>query len=135
MLKRKLKPLKERKLHKKYWIHKCDELWSKIIRLRDRQCLLRGKDRIRCGGVLQGMHIKTRGNWGIRYDLENGIGGCQGHHTYYTYHDAEWNKLVEKLMPGRLDLLEERQQKYSQRTFTDYIELHTYLSDTLNKLE
>lgn len=76
------------------------------------------------------MHIRGRGNWGIRYDLQNGVGGCAGHHVYYTYHDAEWNCLVEKLWPGRLATLTERQMIYGKgnpRSLQDYIALHTDL--------
>jgi hypothetical protein len=91
---------KMRKITKKGLKKKCDKLWSLKIR-EIGYCELKGLDDIHCGGYLQAMHVDTRGKHAIRWNLLNGICGCQGHHVYYTYHDKEWMKLVKKHFPKK----------------------------------
>ena len=81
-----------------------DRLWSIIVRL-PQKCALAGRDHIKCSGYLQGMHIIGRTRWDLRYVLANGMCGCQAHHTFYTWHQAEWHDILEKYWPARVELL------------------------------
>jgi hypothetical protein len=94
------KPTRKKRTPYKILKDKCDKLWSLKIREKG-YCELEGLDNIKCGGYLQGMHVDTRGKHAIRWNLMNGICGCQGHHVYYTYHEKAWMELVKKYFPAK----------------------------------
>lgn len=75
-----------------------DKLFSLLIR-KVGYCQLAGKDKIRCGGGLQCMHVITRGNKGIRWDPANAICGCAGHHVYYTHNPEAWRDFMSTNFP------------------------------------
>ena len=83
-------------------IQYCDKLWSIIIRAPGRCCakekLVNGKVH-RCSGALQAMHIEGRTCWELRHKLFNGLPGCQGVHTYFTYRNGEWEGFVGENYP------------------------------------
>lgn len=54
----------------------CDELWSEAVKLRaGNKCEICQKTE-----RLNSHHIITRNNYNVRYDLENGVCLCVGHH-------------------------------------------------------
>jgi hypothetical protein len=61
-----------------------DNFWSATIKSRDRQCVVCGK---RDG--LNAHHIFSRSKTATRFDLDNGITFCKGHH-YFGIH--KWNQ-------------------------------------------
>ena len=83
-----------------------DQLWSIIIRSIGR-CELRGAFLHKCQGALQGMHLDGRTNYDLRHELFNGICGCQGAHTYWTYKSKtskgqrEWEKYLSLNFPEK----------------------------------
>lgn len=84
-------------------------LWSFIIRSRaEFICEIRGEDHLECKGVLQAMHLVTRGVKGIKYDRVNGRCGCQAHHTYYTYNPHLWQSLCARLWPEEWQYLNQK---------------------------
>ena len=91
---------KVKKVKKSTLKNKADKVFSLFVRSKG-YCELAYKDRIRCGGALQTMHIITRGVTGLRYETNNALCGCQGHHVYYTFHPDEWVRLVADLFPEK----------------------------------
>lgn len=61
-----------------------DNLWSYIIKARDRVCAVCGKR-----DFLNAHHIFSRSKTATRFDLDNGITFCKGHH-YFGIH--KWNQ-------------------------------------------
>lgn len=63
------------------------------------QCEFAGRDSVRCGGVLQAAHIFPKGAYPrIKYDRENLLCLCAGHHRYYTERWPGWRKMVLELI-------------------------------------
>lgn len=61
----------------------CDELWTKAILTRAKyKCEREGCNRTKS---IQAHHIFRRGTfWALRYEIENGIALCVGHHILFT---------------------------------------------------
>lgn len=97
---------------------KCDALFSKRVREKE-SCQLRGLDLIGCGGNLQCMHIITRANMRLRYDLMNVLSGCQGHHVYYTNHPYDFYKLLEKEFPEKMEYIEKHRNEMAKIDYED----------------
>ena len=70
---------------------KCRELWEKIVKHRDRWCLL-------CVATdnLEAHHLinKAQGNWVIIYDIDFGVTLCKKHHV----DTPRGSELLEKLI-------------------------------------
>lgn len=97
------------------YMHRCDVLFSKIVRQRDGQrCVVAGWDTRECKGNLQCAHIIPRGQLEIRMVLDNAVAACQAHHVYYEHRRAEWDLLIESMFPGRLDRLRKIVQDHLQ---------------------
>ena len=83
-----------------------DKLWSIIIRSCGK-CELVGKFPHVCAGALQGMHLDGRTNYDLRHELYNGICGCQGVHTFWTFRcktsvgQKEWERFLEGNFPRK----------------------------------
>ena len=64
---------------------KCDELWSKAVRLRDGRCLLCGKT----DGLAAHHYIHTKGSsLHHRFNVKNGITLCYAFHIYKVHTKA-----------------------------------------------
>lgn len=76
---------KKRKARAPYKV--ADELFSKIIRLRDGCCR-------KCGSseYLQCAHGFSRSYRAVRWDEINAFALCRGCHTYFTHHPLEWDE-------------------------------------------
>ena len=62
-------------------------------------CQLAGMDTVRCGGVLQAAHIFPKGAYPrIKFDRENLLCICAGHHRYYTERWPDWRAIVIRLV-------------------------------------
>jgi len=109
-LKKKRTPLQKRKdnPNSKYWRTKADNLFSKLIRERDGECL-------RCGRTdhLQCAHIQARENRYIRFHPKNAITLCPSCH--------KWN--YEKSL-----------HKNPAAFFTWLREFHPEIADSIGKL-
>lgn len=75
-------------------IRKLDKEFSIKIRSLG-YCMAAGLDHIRCGGVLQCCHIVGRSNVHLRWDNQNALAMCQGHHVYYTFHPEAWRDFIQ----------------------------------------
>ena len=91
-------------MNKKTLKKKADLLFSKMVR-RVGKCELEGKDSVTCNGVLQCMHIIGRSNHHLRWDTQNALCGCQGHHMYYTNHPWEFQEMIKVFYPERYEYL------------------------------
>lgn len=74
---------------------RCDKLFSLRVRSRG-YCELKGLDHILCSQNLQCMHIVGRRNYRLRWDLQNALAGCSGHHYYYANNPWEFNELIKE---------------------------------------
>lgn len=90
-----------KKPSKKTLKNKADKIFSERIRSIG-VCYFQGKDDIKCGGSLQCMHIIGRSNHTLRWDKDNALCGCAGHHRYYTSHPFDFYELLQTLMPARM---------------------------------
>ena len=102
-----IKPLKK----------KCDTLFSKQIRSHGK-CQFIGLDKVRCSTVLQCAHIVTRGCLHLRYNYQNALCLCSGHHWYYTNHPADFQELVKDCFPSQWKYVQENKNKIQK---VDYI--------------
>jgi len=83
-------PKPKRQPLKKWTQRQADSLFSEYIRKSRGTCQAAGKDTVKCGGYLQCAHIITRARSIIRYDENNALCLCAGHHAYYTNNPYEW---------------------------------------------
>ena len=103
-------PKKVKKVKRSTLKNKADKLWSQTIR-KVGVCMLSDDDDVRCGGVLQAAHIIGRSNHALRWDLQNGLCICSGHHRYYTSHPFYWNILIENKFPNKYKYLVDHRNK------------------------
>lgn len=111
--------LKKRKKAKPY--KKPDALASKIVRHRG-YCQIAGLDKVRCGGELQCMHIIGRSNFRLRWEMDNLLCGCAGHHVYYTHHPFEWVELVQKNFANQYTFIQQHRNELWDGDYTRVIE-------------
>ncbi len=65
-----------------------DRLWSAAVRKRDGlQCQVCGETDTK---RIQAMHIISRGEWAVRWNVDNGIAGCISCHKYFTHRPIAW---------------------------------------------
>lgn len=74
-------------------------MFARIIKLRDRQCTMAGRDGVRCAGSLDCAHVITRVNHVLRFDPRNAHLLCRTHHTYYHANEAEWIEVSKREWP------------------------------------
>lgn len=70
-----------------------DRRFSWFIRTRDGKCMIPNASP--CVGGLQCCHILSRRFMGVRYDPQNAVAGCAGHHTYWTRNPDRWAAFIE----------------------------------------
>ena len=94
-----------------------DEVWSLLVKERD------GFKCVRCGetSYLNSHHIYGRRKQSTRWDVDNGITLCAGHHTFKTDFSAhvtpqifsEWLREIKG--DEFMDALEQRANKHKKR--------------------
>lgn len=72
----------------KYWKTKADGLWSEVIRLIYKCCVVCDKEGI------DPHHLIGRANTATRHSIENGIGLCSLHHTFCNKLSAHGSPLA-----------------------------------------
>lgn len=126
------KPRKERK--KKYSQRLADKYFSLLIRHRG-HCQAAKLDNVQCGGSLQCAHIISRTNKRLRYDENNALCLCSGHHRYYTTHAAEWFwHFIPENFIKEFWYVKRNQNEILQRKKADWIELIDTLDAQLTAL-
>lgn len=97
---KKLKYPKPKKISKTAWKRRCDKLFSLLIRALG-YCQAEGKDKVRCGGVLQCAHIDTRSKLALRWKYNNVLCLCSGHHRYYSTRPLDWIEFIQEYYPEK----------------------------------
>ena len=119
---------------------KCDELWSKCVRLRDGRCLLCGKTE----GLAAHHYIHTKGSsLHHRYNIKNGITLCYACHIRKVHTQASVAILdaVKKAAVTHLVATEseieaiENDRALAKLGVEDLEGIKKYLQDYLNDLE
>ena len=95
---------KPKKVKKSTLKNKADKLFSEKIRAIG-VCQLKGLDKVKCSGQLQTMHIFGRANYRLRWEEQNALCGCSGHHFYYTNNPTSFGILLAEKFSMRLDYL------------------------------
>lgn len=87
-----------------------DRLFSLLVRKRGYcEAHARETGKYECRADLQCAHIISRRYLNVRWDTENALCLCAGHHAYFTHNPLEWEVwLAAKLLPRRLKLLREK---------------------------
>src|SRR3990167_8572421 len=104
---------------KSYWINKCDQYFSEIIRMRAGKCEeTNGTFRLNCA------HIISRSYKATRWDFDNAICLQQDRHMFYTTHPVEWEKfIIKNLSRSKYEELQDRAIQYQSRSIEDYEQL------------
>lgn len=74
-----------------------DALCGEIVRSRG-YCEVPRFTKSNCKGNLQWAHIFSRSYYQIRWDPNNALCMCAGHHMYFTQHPIEWEELVKRMI-------------------------------------
>ena len=111
----------------------CDELWSKLVKVRARfKCEYCWKTT-----SLNSHHIFSRTNYSTRFDLDNWICLCSGHHTLnsnFAAHKTPMefsDRVKEYRWEERYQALKEKKNKIRDK---DYTKVKQYLLDETAKL-
>lgn len=95
---------------------KADKLFRDIVRSRG-ECQLRGLDHVACDDELQTMHIVGRGNYRLRWEEENALCGCSGHHFYYTNNPYFWGILIQEKFPEKHAFIMQHKNEYWDKDY------------------
>lgn len=113
----------------KYTKAKADTLFSKIVRLRDRCCVICGTmDNLQCA------HGFTRNHYPTRWDEDNAWALCRGHHVYYTHQPILWDDWMREKL-GDEKYQELRMKAIGTTGRTDYKELIERLEERLAQFD
>ena len=82
----------------------CDDLFSRVVRLRDGVCQEEGCE-VRGLANLECAHLIRRGYLRTRCDERNAVALCRVHHHYYTRHPFEWAQWCRDHLGGSYELL------------------------------
>ncbi len=119
----------KRKEEKKL-IQKCDELVSKIVRLRDGRCVCCGsRENLQCG------HLIKRGRMSTRFDLVNcncQCSRCNYKHNHYPEYYTDWFVLTYGV--DKYHELFRRSWQTKDWTLTELTELKEELQQKLDEL-
>ena len=84
-----------------------DKLFSKYVRARDRHCQMCGTP---CN--LDCAHVFSRGYFATRWDPENAVALCSGHHKEFTHKPLEWDDwCIERMGRDAWDALRFRARR------------------------
>jgi hypothetical protein len=112
----------KKKVNKSALKKKADILFSSHVRSYGR-CELYGIGGVKCSDTLQTMHIVSRSNLRLRWDDNNVLCGCSGHHMYYTVHPYEFIKMIEECFPSKDEYIKKHKNELVKATPEFYLEL------------
>ncbi|MEK6883622.1 MAG: hypothetical protein AABY22_28600 [Nanoarchaeota archaeon] len=110
-----------KKISRKRLKFKADKLFSEKVRSRSR-CELRGLDHIECSGQLQCMHIVGRANHRLRWEEDNALCGCSGHHFWYTNNPFFFFELIKKEFPAKYKFINEHKNEMWDKDIEGIVE-------------
>jgi len=100
---------------------KADKAFSLSVRARG-YCEAAGYPGVRCGGGLQAAHLIGRRYYSIRWDEENALSLCQGHHVWFTHNPEAWRAFIDENWPGRYEALLSRARTPWDRSYETVLE-------------
>lgn len=118
--------MKKKKAIKK----RCDVAFSLVVR-KHGVCQFKGLDEVHCSTVLQCAHIETRGSLRLRFEQQNALCLCSGHHWYYTNNPRAFNELVAEYFPSQWKYVQEHKHERMNMTYEDYEALLKKLKEDL----
>jgi hypothetical protein len=103
----------------------CDRLWSIIVRQRDATCLYPGCNR----QDLNAHHIFSRRNQSVRFDPENGVALCRGHHLFWAHSAYEEfrDAIIEKIGKKDFERLKAKSNLISKWTISELMTIRDQL--------
>jgi len=109
-----------------------DIMFSKIIRSRGICQAQATYRRVACGGYLQAAHIEGRVNRRLRWDEDNALALCSGHHRWFSGRPVEWTTFVSIHFPRQFHyVLSVRNELVKP----DYKVIHARLKARLDAIE
>jgi hypothetical protein len=63
------------------------------------------QDGVECNGPLQWAHIIGRANHRLRWNTQNALCLCAGHHVWYTNHPWDWYEQISYFFPETYEAL------------------------------
>lgn len=90
--------------------NKADRAFSFLVRARG-YCEAEDYNHVRHGGQLQCAHIIGRRYYSVRWDEDNALCLCAGHHIWFTHNPEEWRAFIDERWPGRYAKLLRRARK------------------------
>lgn len=94
-------------------------MFSRLVRSSYGYCQFDGKDKIKCSADLQCLHIVSRTNLRLRWEFQNALCGCSGHHRYYTTHPLEFIEAVMTYWPEKYEFVKEHKNELLQETYEE----------------
>ena len=126
-------PKKKKTTKRKANLKICDNLWSKLIKIRAWfRCEYCWKT-----GWLNSHHLFTRNNYSTRFDLDNGICLCKWHHTVSSKFSAHKTpmifdeRIIKERWQERFDRLKRKAKGVRDK---DYEKVEKYLIEETKKL-
>jgi len=111
--------------------NRCDVLFSKIIRARDKKCMRCGRSE---GVQLQCSHCASRGSLDGRFDELNALTLCASCHRWWHNYPTKSAKWLEGEYPQVYERSLEVKHKIGGMKLWQYKELHTKLKARLKQL-
>lgn len=110
-----------------------DELASEKVIARGRcQIAFNGEP---CSGPLDPCHIIGRKYLNTRWNLENILCGCRSHHRYYTEHNHEWVRIINKEFDSRYAKMWRLAWNFGKPARMDFKEVKKYLKENYERVE
>ena len=108
-----------------------DSLWRRYILLRDKKCKVCGK-----GINLQAHHIFSRKHKSTRWDVENGIALCSGHHLFAHQEPEEFRRKVISLVgEQKYEELYQKSRVVARFSLEELEEMKRTLEEMISEIE
>ena len=116
-----------------------DKLWSLVVRQRALyECELWGCGNMQCGSVMDAHHIFPRKHISTRWDLDNGLCLCKGHHLFYVHGNngcAAADDIREVIGAKRYSRIKGLHYKTVKNTAALRTEVYELLTAEMNRLK
>ena len=100
--------------------NKADRLFSLKVR-KIGYCQLLFQDKISCSQVLQCAHIIGRANKRLRWDEQNALCICSGHHVWYTHEPEAWRIIIKKEFPDKWEYVSKHRTEIWKGTIEEVL--------------
>jgi predicted restriction endonuclease len=114
-----------------------DKLWADVVKLRClHSCEMHGVAGRMCGNIMHAHHIFVRQHTATRWDLDNGMCLCAGHHLWTHDNPCDSTDEIKELIGlERYELIKERHYQVFKPTAQDRREIAARLRAELDRLQ